>query len=99
VSDPHASLAERLKRLKALLEKEKFPLDYTYKFIGKNSGKFTQGLHALESTFPKLTLRGTRESAGAQHLAVTYLLKADDAEEVVSVLESVSKIDDLLVIL
>jgi hypothetical protein len=86
-------------KLRELLEKEQYPLDYTFKFIGKNTQRFASGLHALEGTFSKLSLQGSRESSGAQHLAVTYVLKALDAEEIISVLNRVTQVEDLLVIL
>jgi putative lipoic acid-binding regulatory protein len=86
-------------KLRGLLEKETYPHEYIYKFIGKNSHRFTQGLHALEGAFPKLAVRGSRESSGGQNLAVTYMLVALNADEIIEVLDAVTKVDDLLVIL
>jgi putative lipoic acid-binding regulatory protein len=86
-------------KLRELLEKEPYPHEYTFKFIGKNSHRFTQGLHELEGKFKKLSVRGSRESSGGQNLAVTYMLVALNADEIIAVLEDVTQVDDLLVIL
>jgi len=86
-------------QLRALLEKESYPHEYTFKFIGKNSHRFTQGLHGLEGKFTKLSVRGSRESSGGKNLAVTYMLVALNADEIIAVLEGVMQVDDLLVIL
>jgi putative lipoic acid-binding regulatory protein len=88
-----------LGKLRELLKKETYPHEYFYKFIGKNTGVFTQGLHALEGRFPRLELKGSRESAGGQNLAVTYSLYAQNEDEIIAVLEQVSLVEDLLVIL
>jgi putative lipoic acid-binding regulatory protein len=86
-------------QLAELLKKEKYPHDYTFKFIGKNSQRFTQGLHSLETDFKDLKLQGSRESAKGQHLAITYLLNAKNPEEIIAVLKRVSEVEDLLVML
>jgi len=86
-------------KLRGLLEKEAYPHEYIFKFIGKNSHRFTRGLHDLEGKFPKLVVRGSRESSGGQNLAVTYVLVALNADEIVAVLDSVTQVEDLLVIL
>jgi putative lipoic acid-binding regulatory protein len=86
-------------KLTELLKKEKYPHDYTFKFIGKNSQKFTQGLHALELDFKDLQLQGSRESAKGQHLAITYRLSAKSPDEIITVLKRVSEVEDLLVML
>lgn len=85
--------------LRDLLAKETYPHTYTYKFIGKNSQRFTNGLHALEGKFPKLVIRGSRESTGGQNLAVSYALDAANADEIIDVLNEVTRVEDLLVIL
>jgi putative lipoic acid-binding regulatory protein len=86
-------------KLRELLLKEKYPHDYTFKFIGKNSLKFTEGLHRLETDFTDLKLQGSRESAKGQHLAITYRLAANNADEIISVLKRVSEVEDLMVML
>jgi putative lipoic acid-binding regulatory protein len=92
-------MTQNYDKLHELLKKEKYPHNYTFKFIGKNSLKFTQGLHQLETAFKDLKLQGSRESAKGQHLAITYLLAAENADEIISVLKRVSEVEDLLVML
>jgi hypothetical protein len=63
------------------------------------SQKFTRGLHRLETDFTDLKLQGSRESAKGQHLAITYRLAANNADEIISVLKRVSEVEDLMVML
>jgi putative lipoic acid-binding regulatory protein len=93
------AISQNYDQLHALLKKEKYPHDYTFKFIGKNSQKFTAGLHALETTFADLKLQGSRESAKGQHLAITYVFSAKSADEIIAILKRVSQVEDLMVML
>ena len=87
-------------RLKALLElQESFPIDYTLKFIGKNSEQFQASVRSFEEAHPTLGTGSRRMSAKGNHIALTYVFSARSADHVIAVLEQVSRIDDLLVIL
>ncbi len=87
-------------RLKALLEEqETFPHDFTIKFIGANSPAFLGGVRSLEARFPELKKQGERRSANDSNLALTYVLRAEDADEIIEVLKEVHRIPDVKVIL
>ena len=87
-------------RLRSLLEEqEKFPTDFTHKFIGKNTLRFTTGVQRLEEQFPALRLEKARTSSGEAHLALTYILRAENADEIIAVLEATGKIEDLHLVL
>ena len=86
--------------LKLLLEKqETFPVQFTYKFIGRNSAEFATSVEKLLKTFPKLQHEMTRKSGSDQHLAMTYLYEAPSAGSIIEVFQAIEKIDDLLIIL
>ena len=88
---------EQLKKL--LEDQETFPHRFIVKFIGKNGPRFATGIDVFEKRYPKLTLQSARTSAGDGHLAMTYALQADNADEIIEVLKAVAVIDDVLVIL
>jgi putative lipoic acid-binding regulatory protein len=87
-------------RLKELLEtQESFPLEFTYKFIGKNTPAFATGVGQFEKAYPKLKLQSSRMSKGDAHVALTYVITAGDADQIIQVFEAISRIPDLHVIL
>jgi hypothetical protein len=86
-------------KLHALLDKETYPLAYTHKFIGRNTARFTTGVQALEAKFPKLTLQTARTSKGEAHLALTYEIVAENAGEIIEILEATGQLEDLHLVL
>lgn len=87
-------------KLKALLEaQETFPHRYVHKFIGRNSPRFAQSVEAFQARFPKLELQHARLSKGEAHLALTFHLVAESADEIIAVLEATADIEDLHLVL
>jgi putative lipoic acid-binding regulatory protein len=87
-------------KLKSLLEEqEKFPLHFIFKFIGRNTPVFLEGVKSLEATFPTLKHEMTRKSAKDQHIAMTYAISAPNAHLIIEVFRAIEKIEDLLIIL
>jgi putative lipoic acid-binding regulatory protein len=92
--------SQQFSRLKALLEQqEKFPFDFTLKFIGRNTDRFQRGISLFESSHPILKMQTRRESAKGNHLAMTYTFSARNADHIIATLEQVAKIEDVMVIL
>ncbi|HUP57665.1 MAG TPA: DUF493 family protein [Bdellovibrionota bacterium] len=87
-------------KLKALLEEqERFPHDFTLKFIGLNTPAFLEDVRLLEEAYPALRQQTQRKSATEANLALTYLYLAGNADEIVALLKRVSTIRDVRVIL
>lgn len=87
-------------RLKLLLEKqETFPLEFVFKFIGRNTAAFQEGVRALQAEYSALELQARRESQGGGHLAMTFLLKANESNEILCVYSRIAEIPDVLVVL
>jgi putative lipoic acid-binding regulatory protein len=87
-------------KLKYLLEEqEDFPLDYTFKFIGKNTFTFSSAVKVFEKAYPALEFKGEKLSANLAHISLTYFFKAPSADAIIQVLEAVAKIEDVVVIL
>ena len=92
--------SEQFSRLKSLLEQqETFPFDFTLKFIGRNSDRFQKGISRFENDHPVLRVQSRRESSNGNHLAMTYVFSARNAEHIIATLEQVAKIEDVMVIL
>lgn len=90
----YAKLTELLKTT------EKFPLRFTYKFIGRKTEAFESSIRALEKEFPPLRRESSRESANGQHLSVTYVFDAaPNAEILIEVYRAIEKLHDVLVVL
>ena len=93
-------MAKDYEKIRELLEEqETFPIDFMVKFIGRNSAKFRAGCQAFEARFPALRPQSSRESSGGNHLAQTYILAANGADEVIEVLKATALIDDVLIVL
>jgi len=87
-------------RLKELLEEnETFPHDFILKFIGVNSPLFSEDTRKLEELYPTLRKQSERKSSGGANLALTYVYRAQNADEIIALLKTVSKIRDVRVIL
>ena len=92
--------SDQFSRLKSLLEQqETFPVDFTVKFIGRNTDRFQEGVSLFERAHPILRMQSRRESSKGNHLAMTYVFTARNADHIISTLEQVAKIEDLMVIL
>jgi hypothetical protein len=82
-------------KLRHLLEdQERFPLQFTHKFIGKNSPEFIASVALFEKRFPKLTRQLERQSGAGGHLALTYVLLADGPDEVIELLQATEQIQE-----
>ena len=87
-------------RLKALLEEqETFPHDFTLKFIGVNSQAFAEDVKKFEARYPSLRKQAERKSSGEANIALTYLYLSQSADEIITLLQDVSKLRDVKVIL
>jgi putative lipoic acid-binding regulatory protein len=87
-------------RLKAMLEEhETFPHDFTLKFIGLNTAAFRKGVQELATSFPKLLKQTERQSPNGSNVSLTYVFPAESAQEIVELLERVSKIPDVRMVL
>lgn len=87
-------------KLKTLLEvEETFPLDFVFKFVGRNSPAFAQSSHGLKTSFPALQETHSRESSGGKHVAKTFSFVAPDAESIVAIFKAIEKLEDVLVVL
>jgi putative lipoic acid-binding regulatory protein len=90
--DPYAKLRE-------LLEAQGFPHEFTHKFVGDNSAEFQAAVQAMEASIPGLQLQSRRESSGGQHVAYTYILRVNAAEEVVFLYEATRRLAGIRIIL
>lgn len=78
---------------------EKFPLRFTYKFIGRNTDAFNEAVAKLEHAFPSLKHEHTRESSGGKHLSKTFVFDAADAEAIIEIYRAIEVLEDVLVVL
>jgi putative lipoic acid-binding regulatory protein len=88
---------ERLRAL--LIANETFPAEFPVKFVGKNSAAFRAGVANFAQEHPTLKETARRESAQGNHLAMTYILTASNADHIIAVLERVTLIEDVLIVL
>lgn len=86
-------------RLQSLLEKEKYPLEYTLKLIGRDSNPFRDGIAAFEGAYPNIGQATRRSTVDTRHVALTYRFTAVSAQELVSMYQAVERIPDLVVML
>ena len=87
-------------QLKLLLESlESFPLQFTYKFIGRNTANFRTAVTQFEALFPSLKTEGSRLSGNQAHLSMTYSLSAPTAQHIIDVFQAIEKIEDVLIVL
>lgn len=87
-------------KLRALLDHETYPHTYIHKFIGLNTETFRDGLERLEERFPEAIRVSERESGeGANFLAVTYELEAQNPDEIIELLRTTTTLADVKVIL
>ena len=87
-------------KLKELLEEqEQFPVQFTYKFIGRNSSRFLDSVKKLEQQFPALKHEGQRLSANQAHSSQTYSYNAPSAQAIIDVFQAIEKLDDILMVL
>ena len=87
-------------KLRELLqEQETFPTKFLHKFVGRNTSAFQQAVETLERRFPSAKRQTSRTSAGQKHLALTYELAAQSADEIIELLEATHRLDDILIVL
>jgi putative lipoic acid-binding regulatory protein len=86
-------------RLRELLLNESFPHLFRFKFVGKNTTVFKSGVQELLNQFPRLQYESERPSKGNRHVAFGYTLAALSADEIIQVLDAISKIPDLVIML
>jgi putative lipoic acid-binding regulatory protein len=91
---------EDYEKLRQLLEQQgEFPIDYIHKFIGENSAEFELSVRSLEAAHPQLQLQNRRESGAGNHVAYTYVLKAQSAEEVILLFKATRRLVGIRLIL
>lgn len=92
--------ADRVARLRMLLQEEKYPLTYMHKFIGRNTPAFRAAVAQMVRGFPTASLSTMRESGeSASWLAYTYVQVAQNADEVVAFVEATTTLPELRIIL
>ena len=85
--------------LKVLLEKEAFPHDFLFKFIGKNSDAFEEGTRQLERDFPDLIMETLKLSQNQNHVSYSYSFQAETAEQIIEIYRAIEKLPDLEILL
>ena len=90
---------ERYAKLKELLTKETYPHAFPFKFIGKNTPLFQEGVRDFHTSHPMLTLQSERKSRNENHLSVTYVLEAKSPDMILQIYQKIAKLPDLLLIL
>ena len=89
----------RYDKLKELLAKETYPHSFPFKFIGKNTPLFLQGIRSLELKHPELIFHSQKESKNQNHLSCTYLLEAKSLDGIIIIFQEIEIIPDVLVVL
>ncbi|MFZ9595996.1 MAG: DUF493 domain-containing protein [Bdellovibrionia bacterium] len=89
----------RYTQLKELLEREKFPLSFPFKVIGKNSPTFVNGIQQFTQDHPEFILKSKAESAHQKHVSFTLELQAQSADPIIDAYEQLSKIPGALMVL
>ena len=78
---------------------ESFPIDYVHKVIGRNTPAFLESVAALEARVPAVRREGTRQSASQAHISITWVLRAQTADEVIALLQETQALVDLVMVL
>ncbi|MBU6376682.1 MAG: DUF493 family protein [Bdellovibrionales bacterium] len=87
-------------KIRAMLEaQEQFPMDYLHKVIGRNTTLFTGSIERLERKLPALRREGIRQSASQNHVSVTWILRAQNADEIIALLQETQCLEDLVMVL
>jgi len=93
-------MANDYSKIRDLLEaQESFPIEYIHKVIGRNTAAFLASLDRLEAQIPAVRRQSVRPSASNVHLSVTFVLRAENAGEIISLLQATEKLDDLVIVL
>ncbi|MEN9724482.1 MAG: hypothetical protein RJB38_2468 [Pseudomonadota bacterium] len=87
-------------KIKEMLQaQETFPFEYIHKAIGKNTALFLDSAAALEKRFPLLRRESVRASASQAHVSITWILSAQNADEVIDLLQASQGLQDLVMVL
>lgn len=91
------NIEEFYTNLKGKLDKvEKFPTDFTYKFIIPTSHKTIAKIQKIfDGTRPKIH---TKESKNAKYTSITVVIYALDAEQVIHYYKEVGKIEGVIML-
>jgi putative lipoic acid-binding regulatory protein len=93
-------MAHDYSKIRDMLEaQETFPIEYIHKVIGRNTAAFLSSLDRLEAQIPSVSRQVVRPSASNVHVSVTLVLRAENAGEVIRLLEATEKLDDLVMVL
>lgn len=90
---------DKYANLRELLGRETYPYLFTFKFIGKNTASFDEGVEEFQADFLELTLGNRRMTPNEKHVALTFQLMANSVEEIIDVYKGISKLPDLELIL
>ena len=89
-----------MSRLRALFEaQEEFPIDYTHKFIGKNTPAFDRGVAEWKKKFTPIKCPSDRLSANQAHRSLTFVLRMENVDALIAMLEGTDDIPDLVMVL
>jgi len=87
----------RLREL--LLEQECFPVKYLHKFIGKNSPQFDAALQAWRTQYPDAVCQSDRHSSNGGHRALTFVVPAQNVDQLIEMLKHTDQLADLVMVL
>lgn len=90
--DPHANL-------RALLQKETFPLVHTFKVVGKNTDFFKDSVAKWASADPRIAETLTRVTPNLKHCSKSFEFTAESADSIIDAYIRAQKIDDLVLLL
>lgn len=87
-------------RLRALLEtQEEFPLEYTHKFIGKNTPAFELGVAEWKKKCGPIACPSDRLSGNQAHRSLTFIFRMETVDALIAMLEATDEIPDLVMVL
>lgn len=86
--------------LRDLLENQPYPHSYGHKFIGKHTPAFLLAAKDLETQFAHLNLTVEwRQSKKGDYIAYTFTFSAQNAEQILDLIQATSILQDLKMIL
>lgn len=88
-----------LEKLRELLKREKYPFEFTFKFVGLTSPRFEASVLKLERDHSKLKLTTKRTTAAKRHTALTYLFHAESPDAILEVYSAIAQIPDVVLVL
>ena len=73
-------------------------MHYRHKIIGKNIETFVAGMEDLQRAFPRMNLLEKNLSRNEAYISVTYELRAENADEIITLWIKSEKIEGMVTI-